>query len=51
MAEEKKKGKVHETLDETGEAIEGGLKKGWGAVKGAGKKVKDEIEGDDKKKK
>jgi hypothetical protein len=48
MAEEKK-GKAEETLDKTEEAVEKGLKKGWGAVKGAGKKVKEGIEGEDKK--
>jgi len=48
MAEEKK-GKTEETLEKTGESIEKGLKKGWGAVKGAGKKVKEGIEGEEKK--
>ena len=49
MAEDKKKGKTEETLEKTGEAVEKGLKKGWGAVKGAGKKVKEGIEGEEKK--
>jgi hypothetical protein len=46
---EEKKGKTEETLEKTGETVEKGLKKGWGAVKGAGKKVKEGIEGEEKK--
>jgi len=38
---EEKKGKVEDTAEKTGELVGKGLKKGWGAVKGFGKGVKD----------
>lgn len=35
------KGKVEKTAEKTGELLGKGIKKGWGAVKGFGKGVKD----------
>jgi|GEM_PF-1125901 hypothetical protein len=48
MAEEKES-KTKGTLKKTEEVIEKDVKKGWGAIKGAGKKVKEGVEGEDKK--
>lgn len=51
MDEEKKKGKTEEALSKTVKGAEEGLKKGWDKVKGAGKKVKEDIEGGEKEEK
>jgi hypothetical protein len=40
---EEKKGKVEQTAEKTGEVIGKGVKKGWGAVKGFGKGMKDAV--------
>lgn len=50
MAEEKKKGKVTESLEKTGKVVEEDLKKGWDSVKEVGKKTKEKVEGDKEKK-
>jgi len=41
MSEEEKKGKLEKGAEKTGEAVGTGVKKGWGAVKGFGKGLKD----------
>ena len=44
-----KKGKVEDAAEKTGKLIGKGAKKGWGAVKGLGKGMKDAVK--EKKKK
>jgi len=44
-----KKGKVEDAAEKTGRLVGKGVKKGWGAVKGFGKGMKDTVK--DKKKK
>jgi len=50
---DEKKGSVEEAAEKTGEVIGKGVKKGWGAIKGFGKGVKDSVtkkeEGKEKK--
>ena len=41
--EDKKKGKVEDTAEKTGQFVGKVGKKGWGAVKGFGKGVKDGV--------
>lgn len=43
MSDEEKKGKIEKGAEKTGEAIGTGVKKGWGALKGFGKGVKDSV--------
>jgi hypothetical protein len=40
MSDDKKKGKIEEGAEKTGELVGKGVKKGWGAVKGLGKGLK-----------
>lgn len=49
MSEEEKKGKIEKGAEKTGEAFGTGVKKGWGAVKGFGKGVKDAVTKDEEK--
>lgn len=43
MGDEEKKGKLEKGAEKTGEVVGTGIKKGWGAVKGFGKGVKDSV--------
>jgi hypothetical protein len=51
MSEEKKKGKVEETAEKTGEVIGKGLKKGFVVVKGIGVGLKKGVKGEEEKEK
>lgn len=41
MSDEEEKGKIEKGAEKTGEVIGTGVKKGWGALKGFGKGIKD----------
>jgi hypothetical protein len=43
MSDEEKKGKIEKGAEKTGEVVGTGVKKGWGAVKGLGKGLKDSV--------
>jgi len=52
MSEDEKKGKLEKGAEKTGEIVGTGVKKGWGAVKGFGKGLKESVKkGDEEKKK
>ena len=49
MADDKKKGKVEQGAEKTGEVVGDIGKKGWGAVKGLGKGLKKGVSKDEDK--
>lgn len=53
MSDEEKKGKIEKGAEKTGDVVGTGVKKGWGAVKGFGKGLKDSVtkKDEDKEKK
>ena len=48
--DKEKKGKVEDVAEKTGELVGTGVKKGWGAVKGFGKGMKNTVTEKKKKK-